>query len=413
MEALKIAYFTDTFYPQINGIVSSVVNLSKSLANKGHKIYIVAPKVDREYSEFEYPGIEVLRISSIKASFYEDFRWTKIMSLRTFKVLKRAKIDVIHFETPVGLGIMAINMAKLLNTPLVGTYHTFVSDPRYIQHWKLFKPSSLIQNLSWRFTNQFYSKTDLTTAPSKSTIIEMQNNGCKAPLMKTISNGINPDLFNDTNKKKVIKDYNLKGKTVLYVGRVSHEKNIETLLKAFFYAASTNKEIKLMIVGDGPQMKEIQLMASSSEFNNRVIFTGSIEHDVLINSGIYSACEIFATASETENQPMTILESQVNGCICVGTDARGVPGLVRNGKSGIIVDKGDFQAMGDSFNSILNNVEKMDSMKLETLKEIKIHFMPNVVEQWENEYRALLNGFKGRKFRDRLFFPLKKQENSL
>ncbi len=159
-------------------------------------------------------------------------------------------------------------------------------------------------------------------------------------------------------------------------------------------------------------MKDIQNMASTSKFNNRVIFTGSIEHDVLVKGGIYSACEIFATASETENQPMTILESQVNGCICVGTNARGVPGMVTNGKSGIIVDKGDFQAMGDAFNSILNNPEKMESMKMKTLKEVELHYLANVVEQWENEYRALLSGFMGRKFRDRLFFPFKKQENS-
>lgn len=409
---MRIAYFTDTFYPQINGIVSSVVNLSKSLADRGHTIFIIAPKVDRKYEEFEYPGIEVLRISSIKASFYEDFRWTKIMSLKTFKRLKQAEIDIIHFETPVGLGIMAVNMAKLLNTPLVGTYHTFVSDPRYIQHWKLFKPTVLIQNISWIYTNQFYSKTDLTTAPSESTIVEMREKGCNAPLMKTISNGINPELFDNSNRMKVIDTYKLTGKTVLYVGRISHEKNIDTLLKAFFHAASENNEIKLLIVGDGPQMKEIQNMASTSPFNNRIIFTGSIEHDVLVKSGIYSACEIFATASETENQPMTILESQVNGCICVGTDARGVPGMVINGKSGIIVDKGDYQAMGDAFNSIFNDPGKMISMKQETLKEVEKHFLSNVVEQWENVYSALLSGFQGRKFRERLFFPFNKQENS-
>jgi len=235
MKSLKIAYFTDTFYPQINGIVSSVINLSRSLADKGHKIYIVAPKVDREYREFEYPGITVLRISSIKASFYEDFRWTKILSLRTFKELKKAEIDIIHFETPVGLGIMAINMAKQLNTPLVGTYHTFISDPRYIQHWKLFKPTILIQNISWFYTNQFYNRTELTTAPSASTIEEMRMNGCNAPLMKTISNGINPAIFDHSKVDLVKNKYRLTGQTVLYVGRISHEKNIRTLLDAFFH----------------------------------------------------------------------------------------------------------------------------------------------------------------------------------
>lgn len=413
MKHLKIAYFTDTFYPQINGVVSSLVNLARSLADKGHLIYIVAPKVDRKFKEFEYPGITILRIPSIKASFYEDFRWAKILSLKTFKELKRAEIEIIHFETPIGLGIMAINMSKLLNVTLVGTYHTFVSDPRYIQHWKLLKPTMFIQNISWIYTNQFYNRTDLTTAPSESTIEEMKNNGCHAPLMKTISNGINPELFDSTQSRNIRKKYNLTGNTILYVGRISHEKNIKTLIKAFFHGAVINTAMQLMIVGDGPQFNEIKTIVQKSPFQDRIILTGSIEQDELVKSGIYSACEIFATASETENQPMTILESQVNGCICIGTNARGVPGMIVHGKSGIIVDKGDYRAMGDAFISILKDPEKIKSMRKETLKEVQHHFLSNIVEQWENEYSSLLSNFKGRKSRDKLFFPLKKREKNL
>ena len=405
---LKIAFFSDTFYPQINGIVSSVINLAKALADKGHKIFIVAPVLDRDFTEFEYPGIKVLRIASIKASFYEDFRWTKIMSLRTFIVLKKEKINIIHFETPVGLGIMAINMAKLLNVPLVGTYHTFISDPQYIAHWKIFKPTVLIQNLSWIFTNQFYNRTDLTTAPSESTLVEMKEKGCNAPLMKCISNGINPELFSNKNTDKIIDKYALNRKSILYVGRISQEKNISVLLQAFFHAAYTDKDIKLLIVGDGPEFVNIQKIIKDSQFGNRIHLLGSIEHNDLIQSGIYGACEIFATASVTENQPMTILESQINGCICVGVNARGVPGLIKNGISGIIVEKGDYKAMGDAFLKILNSRDLLQSMKKETLSDVKKHFLSNIVEQWEREYIDLLLNFKGRKFRDILFFPEKK-----
>ena len=409
---LKIAYFTDTFHPQINGIVSSLVNLSRSLADKGHKIFIVAPKVDREYREFEYPNITILRIASIKASFYEDFRWTKIMSLKTFKILKQAEIDIIHFETPVGLGIMAINMARLLNKPLVGTYHTFISDPRYIKHLTLFKPTILIQNIGWFYTNQFYNRTDLMTAPSESTIIEMIENGCNAPVMKTISNGINPDIFDNTGAREIREKYKLKGKTVLYVGRISQEKNIEILLKAFFHAAGIDDEITLVIVGDGPQMDSIEQLKKNSPYKDRIIITGAINHEDLIKSGIYKACEIFATASETENQPMTILEAQINGCVCIGVNARGVPGMIRHDHSGIIVGKSDYIAMGNSFVSLLKDKKRLEAMRKETLKDVKKHFLPQVVEQWENEYKNLITHFKGRKFRDKLFFPLKKQENS-
>lgn len=408
MTKMKIAYFTDTFYPQINGVVSSMINLAKSLADRGHEIFIVAPKVDREYDEFSYPGINVLRISSIKASFYEDFRWSKILSLRTFKMLKKADIDIIHFETPVSLGIMAINMARLLNTPLVGTYHTFISDPRYIKHWKIFKPSLLIQNFSWFYSNQFYNRTDLTTAPSLSTIEELKENGCSAPLMKTISNGIDPNIFNNSGAPEIKKKYGLTGKTVLYVGRVSQEKSIETLLKAYFHAAAQDSEIKLMIVGAGPHLEEIRELSSQSDFADRIILTGAIPHDELVETGIYGSCEIFATASETENQPMTILEAQINGCVCVGVEARGVPGMINTGKSGFIVEKGDYKAMGEAFLTILNKPGCLESMKEETLKDVEKHILSKVVDQWEIEYKSLKENFKGRQFKDKLFLPFKK-----
>ncbi|MBB6479085.1 glycosyltransferase [Spirochaeta isovalerica] len=405
---LKIAYFSDTFYPQINGVVSSLINLARSLADKGHKIYIVAPKVDKDFEEFSYPGITILRISSVKASFYEDFRWAKIISLKTYKVLKDADIDVIHFETPIGLGIMAINMARLLNTPLVGTYHTFISDPRYIKHWKLFKPTVLLQNISWFYSNQFYNRTDLTTAPSQSTIVELKENGCNPPLMKTISNGIDPAIFDNSRSDEVRKTYGLEGKTILYVGRIAHEKSIDILLTAFFKAAEIDGDMKIMIVGHGPQMDDIKEMIDRSPYKSRIILTGAIPHDELVVSGIYGACEVFATASETENQPMTILEAQVNGCVCVGVDARGVPGMIENGQSGIIVEKGDTEAMARAFLTILGSEEKLSSMKNKTLENVKEHFLPSVVEQWEREYRALISGFKGRYFKDKLFYPFKK-----
>ncbi|MDA3809816.1 MAG: glycosyltransferase [Spirochaetaceae bacterium] len=409
MNNIKIAYFTDTFFPQINGVVSSVINLTKSLADRGHEIFIVAPGTDKEFEEFTYPGITVLRIKSIKASFYEDFRWTKILSLKTFKILKKENIDIIHFETPVGLGVMARNMAKLLNIPLVGTYHTFISDPRYIKHFKLLKPSLLVQNLSWFYTNQFYNRADLTTAPSQSTIEEMKDNGCSAPLMKSISNGINPADFDNSKACDIIEKYKLNGKTILYVGRISQEKSIEVLLQAFIHSAKLDSEIQILIVGDGPQMSDIRELADHSEYRARINIVGSIGHDLLLKSGIYGACEIFATASETENQPMTILEAQVNGCICVGVNARGVPGMVISGESGIIVDKGDFRSMGEAFNSILNDKNLLLSMKKKTMEEVKKHFLPNIVIEWENEYNNLIQNFKGRTFRDRLFFPTKKQ----
>lgn len=191
----------------------------------------------------------------------------------------------------------------------------------------------------------------------------------------------------------------------MYVGRVSQEKNIEILLQAFFYSASKDDQIKLLIVGAGPQLDEIKELSKNSPYKDRIIFTGSINHTELIESGIYGACQIFATASETENQSMSILEAQVNGLICIGVNARGNPELIKNNKNGIIVEPGDYVKMGEAFLTILNDKALFSSMKKETYSEIQNHFLSNILEQWEEEYINLINNFKGRRFRDRLFLP--------
>jgi len=410
---MKIAYFTDTFYPQINGIVTSLINLSKSLSDRGHTIFIIAPKLKKEFEEFSYPGISVKRIKSHKASFYEDFNWTKFMSFSTYKVLKKESIDIIHFQTPVGLGIMAINMSKLLNVPLVGTYHTLISDPRYLQHWKLIRPNKLTQKFTWIYTNQFYNRTDLTTAPSTSTVNELKSNRCKAPVMRSISNGIDPQMFIKGSTEEGCKKYGIEAKSILFVGRISHEKSIEVLIQAFTYAVEKDCELQLIIVGDGPQIEDVRTMVKKSGKEDRIIITGAINHQDLLSSGIYQAASIFATASETETQGITILEAQVNGCVAVGVNERGVTGLIKNGINGIIVDKGDYKAMGEAFISIFSNKEKFESMKAETLIEVKNHFLPKIVDQWEYEYNNLINNFTKRKLLGKVFIPdvLKKRKS--
>src|SRR3989338_1176747 len=195
---MKIAIFTDSFLPHINGVVTSIIDMSKGLADKGHEIYVIAPKYDG-VNEFIYNNVQVKRVPTISAGFYEDFKFTSQFSLKILKYLRKEKIELIHFHTPITLGAQAIILSRLLKVPLIGTFHTFITDPNYLKHIKL--NSRIIQRLSWAYVRIYYNKCDLITCPSNITRQELILNGFKKNI-KVVPNGINIKIFNNSNWKE-------------------------------------------------------------------------------------------------------------------------------------------------------------------------------------------------------------------
>ena len=194
---MKIAIFTDTFYPMVNGVVTAVLNVAQPLADRGHKILIVTPKIG-DKREYSYPGITIKRINSLPAAFYDDFRWTPSFSFSTFKMLKEEGYELVHFMTPFTISYLGIKLARMINLPVIGTFHTFISDPTYYE--QMFKGViKATEQATWTYLSRFYNAADMVTAPSPSTLKAMQENGCTSP-GEVISNGIDPSLFDNSGK---------------------------------------------------------------------------------------------------------------------------------------------------------------------------------------------------------------------
>ncbi len=386
----RIAIFSDSFLPLINGVVTSIMNLATSLADRGYYILIVAPS-HKSLNDFSYPNIEIKQISGFDAAFYDGFKFTKLVSLSTLKLIKERHIDLIHFQTPITVSYIGIKIAKRLHLPLVATFHTFFADPQYLQHW-IIGTGEASQKVSWAYSNLFYNSADLVTTPSPSTTIELKENGCTQEI-KYISNGIDPKSFNNDKSDEIKKKYNLKEKAVLFTGRISQEKNLGVLVKAFIRSANMNPDASFILVGNGPSMNDLKERVENNNLSDRIIFAGSIPHEELITSGIFGACQIFVTSSLTENQPMTILEAQCNGLVCIGPDARGIPYLIKDGVNGIIVPPNDAEATSDAINKLLNDDELCKKMKEATLEEIKAHYIEKVADEWEETYDKLIYHF--------------------
>ncbi|MGM5483752.1 MAG: glycosyltransferase [Nanobdellota archaeon] len=382
---MNVAIFSDTFLPQINGIVTATLNLAKGMADRGHTVHLIVPKF-KTGEEFKYKNVNVVRVPSMKAYFYEGFRFSLFFNPFIFNYIKKNDIEVIHFETPVTLGVEAIINAKLSKIPIVGTFHTFIADKDYLKHIGM--DNRFFELVTWKYINFFNNSCDLVTSPSNFTAKELQDKGCKKDI-KVISNGIDLSKFDNSRKDLIKKKYDLKGKTLLYIGRIAYEKNIEILLKAFSKIVKEEPHTKLILVGGGPQEAIIDNIIDKMGLDKNVVRTGPIPYNELIKSGIFWASDIFVTASVTENQPMTILEAMANNLPCIGPDAKGIPDLIENNKTGYLCKPNDFNDLSKKIKNLLNDKDKLDLFKINTNQEIKKHTVENIVSEWEKTYEKL------------------------
>ncbi len=281
---------------------------------------------------------------------------------------------------------MDILTAKKLDIPLVGTFHTSVENLKASLHLN----SKSMEKALQEYTRFYYKRCDLITCPSESILKKMIKEGIKSKRNIFISNGIDKKEFDNSKSKRLRKKYNHYGNLILFVGRVSVEKNILCLLEIFRIINEEIPSTKLLFVGDGPQMKEVKNKIRKLDLEDKIILLGRIEHDRLVKSGIFGACNLFMTSSLTETQGITTLESQVNGLVCVGTDAPGTNDLIENNYNGFLIMDGNKKEFAEKVIKLLTNKKLYQKMKKNTLKEVKKHEMKKVIDQWEKELSYLI-----------------------
>jgi len=382
---MKIAVFTDTFIPQYNGIVTATISLIKGLADRGNKVIVIAPKF-KGNKEFKYNNVEVIRVGSIPALFYPEFRLASPISFKIFKLFKKEKVDVVLFQATLPLGLSAILYSKIFRRPLIGTFHTLVTHEDYLKHIKI--NYRFFTRFGWFYCKLFYNRANLITSPSSVIKKQLINERFK-PRIKTVSNGIRLDIFDNSKSKEIKNRYNRNGPILLFVGRIAHEKNLHYLIDCFELIKDKNKKVKLLIVGDGPQLSNLKEYANKKNLRDSIIFTGRLDHAKLVKTGIFGACDLFVTASTTETQGISTLEAQANGLVCVGVDEGGIKDLIRNNYNGFLVKNGDKSAFANSVLTLLSNKKAYNKMKANTLKEVKKHEMKNVLDEWEKEFKIL------------------------
>ena len=309
---MRIGLFTDTYTPDINGVVSSIVTLQRELEKNGHDVYVItnhkAMTMKKEGNVLRLPGLELKWLYGYKLSTPYHF------SARD--EIKNMHLDVIHVHTEFGVGMFGRIVAKYLNIPVVTTYHTMYEDyTHYVNRFEIDEVDKVTKKVVSTFYRSISDSAQAVISPSEKTKETLLKYGVKTPIY-VIPTGLNFDKFHPDNidpqqVQAIREQYGIHEdeRLIVFVGRIAQEKSIEIPIEGFRYVK--DPKIKLMIVGGGPQLEELQEMVKRYHLEQQVIFTDKkLPEEV---PAYYACADCFVSASLTETQGMTYIEALACG----------------------------------------------------------------------------------------------------
>ncbi len=322
---MRIGIFSEAYTPYISGLVTSEVMLKKALEALGHEVYVVTANL--ESFKYEYDEKErILRIPGIPTGIY-DSRFTSIYPVRAINKIKSWNLDVIHSQTEFAIGTFARILAKQYNIPLVHTYHTMYEDYiYYITKGYFDKPSKKLVE----YLTKFYCDTTATEliVPTNKIYKLFKEKYKFDKNINIIPTGIEIDRFykenqnqEDINDLRKSLKLDKKDFVLLFVGRLAEEKNVEFLLECQKELISKYKNMKLIIVGDGPDKEKYEELSKELGLEKNIIFTGKAPWSDI--PYYYHISNLFVTASKTETQGLTVIEAMASNVtpVCMRDEA--------------------------------------------------------------------------------------------
>lgn len=334
---MRIGLFSDTYLPDINGVVSSIVTLQKELEKNGHEVFVIANHKGLLHSKREG---NVLRLPGFELKWLYGYILSTPYHFSAKDDIKAMNLDLIHVHTEFGIGIFARIVAKDLGIPLVCTYHTMYEDyTHYITKGYFDKSSKKIVE----YLTLFYcDKTaNELIVPTKKTYDLFKQKYEVDKNIYIIPTGIEIERFyvENVDKKKVnsikeklkIKDGSF---NIVFVGRLAKEKNVDLLLSAQKEIIKKNKNINLIIIGDGPDMEEYKGTSKKLGIDKNTFFTGKVPWEEV--PLYYRIADVFATASTTETQGLTVIEAMAASVAPICIDDESFRNTVIDGLNGRI-----------------------------------------------------------------------------
>lgn len=384
---MKVAIFTDTFLPQINGVTTVICEQIKELKRNGIDVVVFAPGEKTCMERFE--DVRVYKFSGSEIKSYSGYIFTNPDNLfKVQTIVEMEDPDIFHLHSPFIMGIFGLYLSKKRKKPSVGTFHTLISE--YTEHLtssnkKIVK--KILKIPTWRYLKTFYMRCTKTIALGNGISKELKKH--KINNIITIPNGINISRLKKEKTKDIRKKHKIPKNSTLffYLGRISLEKRIPFLIESF-KRANKEKKFYLILGGTGPQLKEYKKLVKN---NKNIKFIGYIPEEEIYS--YYKSSNVFVSASDTETQGITFLEAMLFENALIGSDRLGSNDLIIDRYNGYTFKNKDSKDLTDKIKLLGNNKKVIKQMSENSKKHVKKYDIKIAVKKRIKLYKSL----KGKK----------------
>ncbi|MFN9175484.1 MAG: glycosyltransferase [Synechocystis sp.] len=370
---MRIALFTETFLPKIDGIVTRLKHTVENLQRQGHQVLVFCPEGGLK----EYQGAKINGVKGIPLPLYPELKLA-FPSPQIKKVLQLFKPDLIHVVNPAVLGLGGIYYAKTLDIPLVASYHTHL--PQYLQHYGL----GALEGVLWELLKLAHNQAQLNLCTSSAMVQELINHGIER--VDLWQRGVDTELFQPHLKSSQMRHKLSQGNPdvplFLYVGRVSAEKQIDQI-KPVLQAIP---QARLAIVGDGPHREALE----SHFAGTNTYFAGYMQGLELASA--FASADAFIFPSRTETLGLVLLEAMAGGCPVVAAASGGIPDIVTDGENGYLFDPLDADGVIKATQNLLSAQTEREVLRSNARLEAERWGWPAATQQLVRYYEWVVNG---------------------
>ena len=397
---MRIGMMADAYKPHISGITNVIALSKKFLEKAGYEVYVFTFG-GGDYVDDEPNIIRTRGVPLVDTGLYFSARH----SSEAQKILQ--EMDIIHVHHPFTSGQLAIRYCRAQGIPLVFTNHTRYD--LYAHAYLPMVPDVLGDAFLRAYMPAFCNSCDLVIAPSAGLKEVLINLGVESSI-EVIPNGVDVHPFRSVEKPISRQELGFADEDILltYMGRVSPEKNLPFLLRAFAGIAKTYENVSLVIIGDGPERENLEDRVRVMGMNDRVKFTGMIPYSKL--PAYMASADVFATASVTEVHPLSVIEALASGLPVVGIQSPGVGDTVEDGVTGYLAPEEDLAVFTAKLSRIITDHEARKQMSLNAREVSLTYSIENTTQIMIDRYQKLYHEYSGKKqnFFQRLARPFRR-----
>ncbi len=350
---MHIAYFTETFLPKIDGVVTRVVRTLEQLSELGHEAIVFAPQKPPE----SYAGHRIINVPAIPFRPWYPELFLGLPRPRLGREIDRFKPDIVHVVNPVVLGLWGTAIAKQRNLPLLASFHTDL--PQYVAHLKL----GFLKPLSQTVIRDVHNQAHINLCTSQPMVNSAQGLGIKR--VRLWPKAVDTERYHPANRSAAMRERLSDGHPemplMVYIGRLSHEKRLDWL-----YAPITQiSGVRLALVGSGPAEGYLKERFKGTA----TVFTGYMSGKELAEA--YASADVFVFPSDTETLGFVAMEAMASGIPVVGARAGGIPDVIKHGQNGFMFTPGNLGDLSEKAQTLLFNAELRKRLGRQARKDME------------------------------------------